>query len=254
MQILRQPAARGFVWLTEGLQLVGKQPIALFAMVFLTLMGMSLPAIIIPVVGPLISVAILPALYVGLMHAIRAAERGEVPNPGMLISAFKPAAGNVWQPLIMLGAINAVLTNVMIALVYLMGQPDLMSLSEADREAVAMQDPMALLTPLLLFAVLYTPIQMAFWYAPLFVAWHRTPVGKSIFFSIVAVWRNKGAFAALFLGWFGVIVLAAVVLRLLVGALDMSSTMASIIISPLSLLGLTAAYCSFWVSYRDVIR
>ncbi len=253
MQILSRPASQGFIWLTDGMRLVIKQPIALFAMVFLTLMGMSLPSII-PGIGPILSVAILPALYVGLMHAIRATELGQAPNPAMLITAFKPESGNVWQPLLMLGAINAVLTIVVLGIVSMIGSPDLMSLSEADREAAALEDPLGLITPMLLFAALYTPVQMAFWYAPLFVAWHRTPVGKSIFFSIVAVWRNKWAFAALFLGWFGIVLAAVIVLRLLVGALGLSSTAASILLSPLSLFGLTAAYCSFWVSYRDVIR
>ncbi|MDP0995369.1 hypothetical protein, partial [Klebsiella pneumoniae] len=43
-------------------------------------------------------------------------------------------------------------------------------------------------------SVLYIPVAVLFWFAPLLVAWHGIPVGKALFFSWMAVWRNRAAF------------------------------------------------------------
>ena len=44
---------------------------------------------------------------------------------------------------------------------------------------------------------------MPFWHAPALVYWGGQTVGKSLFFSTVACWRNKGAFAVYALDWLG---------------------------------------------------
>ena len=56
---------------------------------------------------------------------------------------------------------------------------------------------------------------MALWYAPLFAGLHRTPPLKSLVFSAVAVWRNKGAFLMYFAGWFVVAVGLSVLIQVL---------------------------------------
>lgn len=38
------------------------------------------------------------------------------------------------------------------------------------------------------------PMVLAFWFAPLLTAWNAIPPAKSLFFSLVAVWRNWRAF------------------------------------------------------------
>ena len=45
--------------------------------------------------------------------------------------------------------------------------------------------------------MLYTPILMLTWFAPQLIAWHRYPVGKAMFFSLFACWRNRWPFLVL---------------------------------------------------------
>jgi len=104
------------------------------------------------------------------------------------------------------------------------------------------------------FLVLYTPIQMALWFAPLFVAWHRIAPVKSMFFSLVAVWRNRGAFLIYALGWLAIAVALSMAIQILSRTLDPGPLILSFVLSPLSLAMLAALYASSWISYRDTVR
>ena len=54
------------------------------------------------------------------------------------------------------------------------------------------------------FLAVYLPLSLLFWHAPALVHWHGVPPVKSLFFSIVACWRNMGAFTLYGLAWMGV--------------------------------------------------
>lgn len=245
---------RGLLWLSEGLRIMSKQPIALFALTFLSLAIMVLPSIV-PLLGTVISLALQPAIYVGLMTAIRAADNGLSPHPRMLFSAFTADQGQGWQPLLMLGAVNATLSVLVFGVAQLFMSTDRLSaMSESAGRDAAVAGLTDTIWSMGIFALLFAPVQMALWYSPLFVAWHKIPVGKALFFSVVAVWRNKGAFVTLFLGWFVILFVVVLALQILILGLGLASTLMSMLIAPLSMLLIAAAYCSFWISYKDVIR
>ena len=102
--------------------------------------------------------------------------------------------------------------------------------------------------------LLFLPLLMAFWYAPMLAAWHGLSVAKSLFFSWVACARNWRAFLVYLLSLiiFGAM-LPGVLLALLSllfgldGALFSAVTMVfvALVLAP-------ALYASFYVSYRDV--
>ncbi|MEK9720505.1 MAG: hypothetical protein VW257_05545, partial [Quisquiliibacterium sp.] len=73
-------------------------------------------------------------------------------------------------------------------------------------------------------------------------------------FSLIAVLRNKGAFLAYLLTWFVVALVASLAVQALKFLLGSSPVLVSLLLSPLSLLVLTALYCSFWPTYRDAVR
>ena len=106
----------------------------------------------------------------------------------------------------------------------------------------------------LIFLLAYTPMQMALWFAPLFCAWHEQPPLKAMFFSLAAVMRNRWAFLQYALGWFAVALVASLAIQLLKMLLGSSPLLMSLVLSPTSLVVLTALYCSFWATYRDVVR
>lgn len=252
MRIARRPATRGFYWLSEGIRLLRRQPIGLLALTFLALMLMYLPTVL-PAIGPLVSMALVPALYVGLMTAMQTAERGQMPSPTMLFAAFRAQNGKLWPRLLTLGLINAVATITVLAFSSLFFSTDIGSMTMDESTAEIERDPSAFVTPALVFIALYTPVQMAFWYAPLFVAWHDQPIGKSLFFSLAAVWRNKWSFVTMLMGLLGGLFALMFALRIVVTALGLSPAGVSVLLSPLSLVALAALYCTFWVTYRDVV-
>ncbi|ODT34148.1 MAG: hypothetical protein ABS55_11875 [Lautropia sp. SCN 70-15] len=253
MQINPLRAATGWRWVRDGFSLLRRQPIALLAITFLNLMLLSL-SVVIPLVGAVSPLVLTPALMVGLMHAVRSAEAGRMPSPGLLFAGFRDAGGTAWRPLLVLGGFNAAATLAALALAALADGGTLMRLAtgQAGADEVGADDS-SMLYAAIVFVLVYTPIQMAMWYAPLFAAWHKVPPAKALFFSFFAVWRNKWAFLVFGAGWFAVAFLASLAVRLLDSLLGDSPVLLSMLLSPLSLVLITAVYCSFWASYRDAV-
>ena len=253
-RILTLPAATGWRWVVDGFRLLRRQPIALLAITFMNLLLLSV-SVLIPLVGSIAPLVLTPALMVGLMHAIRAADRGEMPMPLMLLAAFREYDGRAWRPLLVLGGVNALCTVAALALAAIADNGTLMRLATGQIDST---DPAvsegALMIAAVVFLLVYAPAQMAMWYAPLFVAWHRTSVPQALFFSLVATWRNRRAFAVYAIGWFGIALAASLAIRMLQLALDASPVLLSMVLSPLSLVLITAVYCSFWPTYRDAVE
>jgi len=56
---------------------------------------------------------------------------------------------------------------------------------------------------MLLSLLLYIPLSLTFWHTPWLVHWFETPPLKALFFSVMACWRNRGAFAVYAVVWLG---------------------------------------------------
>jgi hypothetical protein len=98
---------------------------------------------------------------------------------------------------------------------------------------------------LMLLALLSVP----FWHAPAIVYWGRQGWAKSLFFSTMAVWRNRGAFAVYGLGWIGLSLVFAMLFSLLAALLGMpqqpSLVAVLVFVSAISLY-FTLMYTSLW--------
>ncbi|MFP5406667.1 MAG: BPSS1780 family membrane protein, partial [Gammaproteobacteria bacterium] len=220
MQIHSLRAATGWRWVRDGFLLLRRQPIALLAIVFLNLMLLSL-SVLIPLFGTVAPLVLTPVLMVGLMHAVRAADSGRMPTPGLLFAGFRDAGGTAWRPLLVLGAVNAAATLAALAVAALADGGMLLKLAtgQAHTDEPGAADA-SLVYAALVFVLIYIPVQMALWYAPLLIAWHRVPPLKALFFSFVAVLRNKGAFAIYAVGWFVLAFVASLGIRVLDAALS----------------------------------
>ena len=254
MQIARLSALTGLRWVLDGFHILRRQPVALVAIAFMNLALMAL-SMLIPLVGSLGPLILTPIFMVGMMEAARMAESGTNPSPATLFAGFKAQGGRAWKTLALLGVINAIATLVALTVSVLTGGDTLIDLVSGKLNP---NDPSlsegALLGAALAFAVVYLPVQLATWYAPMFIAWDRVPLLKSMFFSIAAILRNKWAFLAYAVGWVVVAVLASLVLRVLSALLAGSPTLWSVILTPVWLIGITAVYCSFWSTYRDAVH
>ena len=102
--------------------------------------------------------------------------------------------------------------------------------------------------------ILMAPVIMAWWYAPVLVAWHGFSAGKALFFSLFACLRNWRAFfaytaCALFFGGILPGILLGVLVAIVPGAASVASTLFML---PLMFVLAPTLVASFYVSYRDV--
>jgi hypothetical protein len=251
MRVRKVQPRCGWRWVIEGFRLLGTRPLAVLGMTVLFLFTLVLPTVL-PVIGGFAPLLLTPALAVGYMQAVRAVQAGRMPSPWTLYAGFTDNGGKAWRPLVILGATNVALTAAVLSLTMLADGGTLFRVASGAIESddPALQD-VSLAYAALVFLLLYLPVQMAMWYAPLFVGWHGVAPVKALFFSLVAVWQNKAAFVVYAAGWFAVAVALSIVLQLFRAVLP--EGLMPLLLSPLSLAMLGALYCSFWPSYRDVI-
>lgn len=242
-------ASRGARWLGEGWQLFRPAPFAWLALSCVYLLGTNVLALI-PVVGIMAALILVPPLTVGMMAAARAAAAGGAPRLGMLAEGLRT------EPRAQLALGLVYLACSMLIFAATAGADGAGGL----RELMSGQDPSApaeldaLAFPLAVFALLYLPVSMMFWFSPALVAWHATGAPRALFFSFVACLLNWRAFLA-----YGASVLVMMVvvpglvllaLRILF-AVDLRMAAVSLVF-PFLVLMLPTLFASFYVSYRDV--
>lgn len=253
MNIRQLPAAAGRRWVTEGFRLLRRFPIPMLALTFLYLLVLMVTTLV-PLVGPFAPMLVTPTLAVGLMHAVRAADNGRMPTPQMLFAGIRDRNARAWRPLLLLGLVNVISTLLALSFASLADDGTLLKIATGQSTP---DDPSlkesSLLLASLSFLLIYTPVQMGLWYAPLFVAWNGVAPPKAMFFSFFAVMRNKWAFVQYALAWFVAALIASLIIQLLKVLFGDAPLLISLVLSPMSLIVLTALYCSFWPTYRDAV-
>ncbi len=250
MQALTLPARRGLRWLTEGFGIFRRNRLlhSLAVLGYWSLMALLNS---LPLIGQLATTLLIPVFSVSLMNICRLFEQGQPFVPQLLFSGFAKnlrvllLLGVVYilASLAILGIIALVDGGVLFRFVVLAQRPDEQALAG---NAVMYAGQLALL--------LFAPLMMCYWYAPVLVAWHDLPAAKSLFFSFVACLRNWRAFVvyALAIAIFGALV-PGVLLGLLgvlfAGAGELFSLAFAALVA---LVLLPTLYASFYVSYRDV--
>jgi hypothetical protein len=242
------PARTGFQWVKQGARTFLRQPLAMAGLFFMFMAAISVLSLV-PVIGTLLSLALVPAATLGLMAASREAAQGRFPMPGTLVSAFRAGPANT-RSMLVLGAMYAAALMLVLGVGALFAAdvaPIEMPDGEVSPERVrAMFDNPGLWAALLL----YVPVLMAFWHAPALVHWHGVKPLKSLFFSLMACWANKGAMLLYSLGWMVVIMLVGAVMNLL-AVLIGGAQMLSLVIYPTVLLLASMFHTSIWFTFRD---
>ena len=95
---------------------------------------------------------------------------------------------------------------------------------------------------------------MLTWFAPQLVAWHRQPVGKAMFFSLFACWRNRWPFLVLGLALGFLFIGVSWSATLLMNVLELSPTLGSMLLAPIALVLTAVAYSTQYPIYRTVIE
>jgi len=244
---------QGFAWVRRGFQVCARQPLG-FAALFATCMFVVLLLGFLPVVGTVALLALPPAGTLLFMIASRRVVEGRTAMPGSI--AELAASGRTrLLAVVKLGLAYAAATLVLFWLADLLDGGAFVtfysSLSErttADAAAAKVADP-HLQLGILLRLTFAAALSVPFWHAPALVHWGGHGWAKSLFFSSVAVWRNKGAFTIYGLAWLGVWMLLAPLLTVAVALIGPERL--ALVATPLLLAYLTVFCASFWFTFAD---
>ncbi len=235
------PARTGLVWFKLGMQTFGRQPLAMAGLFFMYLSAASLLSMI-PGAGLVLALAIVPAATLGLMAATREATGGKFPMPSILISAFRAGRQRL-RAMLVLGAIYAAVC-ILITLVAQWIAP----MPEGGGQEVMLSDEFRL--SMIVSLLLYLPVSVAFWHSPALVHWYGVSPLKSLFFSMVAVLRNTGAFLVYGAAWMGFFMLISVVMTTVATLLGGAAAVGAIML-PAALLLASMFITSVYFTFRD---
>lgn len=239
----------GLTWVRQGMRLFLRQPLAMSGLFFMFMAVLSLASLL-PLIGPVLALVLLPAATLGLMAASHEAEQGRFPMPTIMAIGFRTGARQT-RAMLLLGGLYALGFAVVIGLSALIDGGEFARLyllgGTINEEVVS--DPQfqaATWTA----ALLYAPLSLIFWHAPALVHWHQIDPVKSLFFSAMACWKNIGAFIVYALGWFGSFLVAGVVVALLASLFDSPSVAATVML-PVALIMAAMFFSSLYGTFRD---
>ena len=243
------PARTGWLWLKQGVALFRKQP-AEMSTLFLAYMFFMFAIGIVPLLGQILPLVLVPVFSIAFMQACRNIDEGQKVLPNLLISGFRSPA---LKRLLILGALYFLAALAAVAASALVDGGTFFKVMTGqqllDAEAVRNSD---MSQAMLLSAVLYTPALMGFWYAAPLIAWQNMGVAKAIFYSFFAVYRASRAFLVYGLAWGVVGVLLPVIFSTLIALLLGTALVTIVILLPLTLIMTVVMYCSFYPMYTDI--
>ena len=203
MQLIEVPAKTGYVWFRQGVWLFRRNPLAFITLFFTYLLAITLISMV-PVIGSALPLVFIPGVTVGFMAACRDTVAGKPVMPTILVDGFRSYGTVATQRLLVLGVIYvASMVIVFAASSFVDGGALFHVMMGAADEASTTPEALAAqgtLGALFFATLLYLPVAMLFWFAPVLVAWHDVPPAKALFFSVVSCWRNRGAFVVYVLG------------------------------------------------------
>lgn len=243
------PAQTGWLWVKQGFALFRKQPAEL-ATLFFGYMFLMLALGIIPVIGQLLPLVLVPLFSMTFMHACAYVEAGQRVYPNLLLVGFRSPAV---RTLIQLGSLYLAAAMLAIGASSLIdGGVFLQAITgQIALDAQTVRDSNMTLA-MMFSAVLYIPAAMAFWFAAPLIAWQNMGVGKAIFYSFFAVRRAGKAFLIYGLAWLAIGVILPIILSSLIGAVLNSPNASIFVLMPMSLVLTVVMYCSFYSTYTHM--
>ena len=246
------PRARGLVWALDSFRVFARQPLAFAAVLAACLFVLVLFGVV-PVLGRLAPLVLSPYGTLLFMMATRLALQGKPLVP----AAFAEMLGAGRRTLVELLKMGLAYAAASVAAFWLCGLIDggavdamMKALgnpkSTPDMAAVQMADPRVQLGVALRlsFAAL---LSIPFWHAPALVHWGGQGWAKALFFSSVAVWRNRGAFTVYGLAWTAIWLLTSMLAA--IGLALFGPQGLVLVATPLTLGLLTLLYASLYFTF-----
>jgi len=247
---------QGLRWIGQAFAVWWSRPVAFVGLFMFFLFGVLL-MMMVPLVGPLVGLGLLPMLTLGFMIATRSALQGGMVNAMQIFEGLRVPDRPRRNAQLMLCAIYALCSIGVIEvagwidgglfeqLQIAMGRPNTPP-AEINR---LLEDP-RLASGMIARLGLATLLSVPFWHAPALVHWSGQGAWQALFSSTVALWRARAAFAVYGLGWTALTIalgLVATAVVLLFG----SRAMATLVLMPAGMIVSAVFYVSLWFSFAD---
>jgi len=283
MKLNLVPARTGVEWVRLGLKNFWRQPLA-FVSLFMLSMALIATISRVPVIGQFVPFVLLPFFTLGFMVAASVADASadsgntaantnlqeedaagmKKPIGALMFLSVARALRAEWRSLVVLGVISAVYCSLTVFLTALVDGGQLMrSVFLGETPAKEVLESSRFQMANLLQICLALPLGAGMWHAPALVHWHRVEPVKSVFFSLVAMFRNFGAYALYWLAWCGVLLLgllaAAVIGTIVIGVGSLGSDSGAMFIGNILMAGAALALvammqASNWFTFRDTFN
>jgi hypothetical protein len=243
------PAITGWIWLKQAIALFRKQPLEMSTL-FLACLFLMLVIDIVPVLGQLLTIVLMPMFSMTFMQACLHIEQGKKVTPALLLYGLKLPSR---RKLLLLGALYLLTATLAIGASALVDGGQLWRILSSTQQASAeaMQGT-NLSQSVLLSGLVSIPALMAFWYAAPLVGWRGMSVGRALFYSFFAVKRNGKAFVVFGLAWLVISgflpVFIGGLVTLLLGKIIAISVVMLLLLFLLPLI----MWCSFYPTYTSV--
>lgn len=243
------PASAGWLWVKQGAALFRQQPAELSTL-FISYMFVMLALNLIPVIGQVLPLLLVPVFSMAFLQACAQVEQGKRVYPNLLLTGFRSPS---FRSLLILGSlylIAAVLAAVVFSLV---DDGTFRQIAEGKLKMNSKEVQDSNLQVALLSATgFYLLATLPFWFSAPLIVWKKMNVGKSVFYSLFAVLKSGKAFIVYGISWLAIFALA----RAAVGmtyALS-NATIATLLSLPLSFILPVLVYCSFYPVYVSIFE
>ncbi|MGH6647714.1 BPSS1780 family membrane protein [Aquabacterium sp.] len=257
MKLRIMPARMGLTWMGHGLRACIRQPMG-----FVGLWGLIVCAAIItceilaqigvPALGPLLVVSLMPLVWMGFMLASRRVLMTQRVTPGVFLEPLRGQPSSMKWMWAKLGGAYLLATLLVMVLADAFG-PGSDTLATAMKNAKETSDLVTdpnVQSAMLWQFMLTIPVSLVFWHTPALTYWAKLPLGKALFFSTIASWRNLGAFILFGAGWLGVAVVLILVNSLLAAVLG-SPMLVNVLVTVGAMWMASAFYASLYFSVVD---
>ena len=247
------PAAQGWLWVLQGFGIFRRYAALWLLLLFFYWTGLlALSAV--PLLGPVLSMLLMPGVSAGMMVACKSASAQHLPPT--LRHFYEPFARNRNAQL-KLGLLNLAGTAVAIGISSLFSDGQVMQNPPASMDRAQMMRAMpGYFQGAAAFFIAFSPVMVALWFAPALVHWRGMAPGKAVFFSFFAFLRNWRAFTVYGLGWIFFLSIVPAFLMMVLAALlpiDMRGvTVVAFVLTPYVFAVLGAMACSLYPTYAAV--
>lgn len=237
----------GYTWIRQGIWLFKQNPLGFLMLVFMYVFAAQL-AVIIPVIGVFAVLLLTPTLSVGFMTACRQAIQKERIKPSVYIAALK-SSPIVRKRILQLGLVYAAMIVLLSFILSLLVDFELLLPLMTSDKPITPEALRQIYLVLFFGAMLYVPVAMLMWFSPVLVVWEDMSVPQALFSSALACWSNKAAFFLYLSIWSAILIAIPLTIGMIFDAINLGQV-ASYIIAPISMAGLTVMHCSFYATWK----